>query len=164
MMNCQSSSVHDSRGKIETGNGTIEAESEDTEPSEEYQPTREEYDRAFQEIEEIILSFNTIIQKREYDKWLSFLTPEYMEKKSDPVYLRELSEKPMLKNQNVVIHNLKDYFYHIVVPSRINAPLDKIAFIDDTHVKAYTYVESDDEYVILFFLEKQNDIWKISVW
>ncbi|MBN2443491.1 MAG: hypothetical protein JXJ04_19165, partial [Spirochaetales bacterium] len=99
---------------------------------------------------------------KEYNIWITYLTEDYKQAKGDPEYLKELSEKPVIKNQKIVLKSLKDYFFYVVVPSRFNVRLDKINFVDKIHVKAYTYI--NNEYIILYYLEKVGDDWKIGNW
>ncbi|MBN2532926.1 MAG: hypothetical protein JXB88_08545 [Spirochaetales bacterium] len=137
--------------------GTIEEDEPD-----EYTLIDEEYDIIFNEIEMVIEKLNNIIRKKEYHIWLSYLTEDYKEKKGNREYLKELSEMPVIKSRNIILSSLKDYFFYVVVPSRYNAKLDKISFIDKTHVKAYMYM--NNEFIILYYLEKQDDEWKIGIW
>lgn len=125
-------------------------------------PDEAEYDLIFNEIKMVIEKLNKIIRNKEYHIWLTYLTEDYKNKKGNTEYLKELSEKPVIKKQNIVLTSLKDYFFYVVVPSRYNAKVDKIHFIDKTHVKAYMYM--NDELIILYYLEKQDDEWKIGSW
>lgn len=137
-------------------------ETNKAEEPDEYSQTDVEYNAILNEIEIVIEQLNRIIRNREYQIWLTYLTEEYKEKKGNTAYLKELSENPVIKNQNIVLRSLKDYFFYVVVPSRYNVKLDKISIIDKNHVKAYMYM--NNEFIILYYLEKQDDEWKIGSW
>lgn len=128
--------------------------------SDEYSPSEEEYTVTFNEISAVIEKLNKIIRNKEYNIWFTYLTDDYIQEKGDRDYLKELSNTPVILNQKIELLSLKDYFYYVVVPSRYNVKVDKISFIDKMHVKAYTYINK--EFVILYYLEKQNDEWKIG--
>ena len=65
-----------------------------------------------------------------------------------------------LKNQKIVLTTLKDYFLHVVVPSRTDAALDKITFVNENKVKAYANIDGD--LVVLFYVVKESGRWKIG--
>ena len=61
----------------------------------------------------------------------------------------------------ITISSLRDYFDHVVVPSRVQARLDEIEFVDEDHVKAYAMIK--DTKALLFLLVREEDVWKIGV-
>jgi hypothetical protein len=124
--------------------------------------TQEVYDKTFVEVEEFVRSLNEIIRRRDYDTWLEYLTEDYIRQKSDPEYLRQQSEMPLLKKNNIVLHSLQDYFQYVVVPSRSQATIDDIEFIDEDHVKAISSIRGTRG--ILYLLEREDGGWKIGVW
>ena len=147
--------------KVETADNLTDNSQTET-AAKEYIPSDEEYRRTFEDIERLIHRLNAIIIDRNYEKWLSYLTKEYMEKKGDPEYLKRLSDMPTLVQSGIILWTLKDYFYQVVVPSRYKATLDEIVFLDADHIKAYTYI--NEEPVILYYLEKIEGEWKITHW
>jgi len=60
---------------------------------------------------------------------------------SSPAFLARVSESARLKNQKIVLRDLKDYFMYVVVPSRANDRVDDIEFIGQNRVKAFTVTE-----------------------
>lgn len=104
-----------------------------------------------------------IIATKNFEKWKANCTLEYLARYSDPSFLRELSEKPNLKDNHIVLSSLKDYFYNVFVPSRVRAPLDKIDFIEKSKVKAITVVNGVP-YVVYYLEKDSNNKWKIGVW
>ena len=118
------------------------------------------YDRTFRELEELIRKWNDLISRRDYQAWYSYLSTAYVKEKSSPAYLAALSRMQKLKSAGIVLRSLKDYFLYVVVPSRTDAALDKIAFVNENKVKAYALI--DGEPVILFYVVRENGHWKIG--
>ncbi len=127
----------------------------------EFVVTKEVYRQTFDAIKETILKLNEIIKARDYEKWKTYLTKKYIERMSDPEFLKKLSESPILKQNGIVLKSLKDYFIYVVVPSRADARLDKIEIIDKDHVKAITIINNNP--TILYWLERVDNQWKVGV-
>jgi hypothetical protein len=128
----------------------------------EFEVSEEVYSRTFEEIREFIDNLNSIIRSADYESWLGHLSEQYIRTTSDPAYLREQSEKPLLKQADIQLHDLRDYFIYVVVPSRTQATLDEIEFLDENHVKAIALLRGTR--VILYLLERDQGQWKIGVW
>lgn len=123
--------------------------------------SEEVYTETFEDITQLINDLNAIIREENYDKWLKYLTGEYKAHFSNPDVLRENSEQPLLKKYSIELTSLRDYFMHVVVPSRSNARLDDIVFVDNEHVKAIMIF--NNKRTILYLLEKSEDGWKIGL-
>jgi hypothetical protein len=128
----------------------------------EYQVSEEVYSRTFDEIGDLICNLNQIIREEDFQTWVSYLSEEYIRTTSDPAYLKAQSEQPLLKKNRVELRSLEDYFYHVVVPSRSQAQLDKIEFLDENHVKAISIVRGTR--VVLYLLTREQGNWKIGLW
>ena len=128
----------------------------------EFEVSEEVYSRTFEEIESFIRNLNRIIREEDFDTWVSYLSEEYIRTTSDPAYLKAQSDKPVLKQNHVQLASLRDYFYYVVVPSRSQAQLDKIEFLDENHVKAISVVRGTR--VVLYLLAREQGDWKIGVW
>ncbi len=144
-----------------------EAESEQIEPepqpeAEEFVVTEEVYSKTFDEIEAFIRNLNEIIRNEDYDTWLTYLSKNYIESTGDPEYLKQQSEQPLLKKSNVHLSSLRDYFTYVVVPSRTQAQLGEIEFIDESQVRAFAMIRNTK--ALLYLLVRENDNWKIEVW
>jgi hypothetical protein len=139
----------------------VEPVEKEEQPVEEFVVSEEVYTKTFDEIEEFIRNLNDIIRKKDYDTWLTYLSKEYIERTSDPAYLKEQSEQPLLKKNNISLKNLRDYFDYVVVPSRIQAQLDEIEFIGENQVKAYAMIRNTK--ALLYLLVREDDKWKIGV-
>lgn len=117
---------------------------------------------AVADIKALIGNLNTIIQRKDYDAWLVFLTADYKAYYSDPAVLGKISEYPVLKRSGIKLTTLKDYFVHVVFPSRQNDRVDDIEYLGASLVKAIT-VSPKGERQILYNLEKNGDTWKIGI-
>lgn len=137
-----------------------EIELDEETAEEDFHVSEEVFQQTFNDVEELIKELNKIIKAKDYDTWLTYLTRDYKEKYSDQSVLKEFSEQPTLKKYGVELETLRDYFIYVVSPSRANARLNDLIFIDDTHVKAI--MEINDHRVILYLLEKVNGKWKIT--
>jgi hypothetical protein len=142
-------------------NGTGEAAGSG-EPAEKFVVTEEVYQKTFEEIEGVIGELNAIIRARDFARWERRLTVAYRELASSPAYLAEVSESAALKKNGVVLRSLADYFNQVVVPSRSSVKLDKLAFVDTTHVKAITVIQGEP--YILYWLVREGETWNIGIW
>jgi hypothetical protein len=131
-------------------------------PAEEFVVTEEVFTRTFDEIEAFIDNLNEIIRSKDYETWTSYLSEDYILKTSDQDFLKEQSETPVLKKNNIELADLRDYFEYVVVPSRSHAQVDDIEFIDESHVKAISVI--NDTRGLLYLLVREDDNWFIGVW
>jgi len=131
------------------------------EPTGEFEVTEEVYEQTFNEVRKLIQDLNKIISSRNYSKWLTYLTKQYKERYSDPAVLAELSRQPTLKEYDIRLKSLADYFRYVVVPSRSEVRLDEILFSDKEHVRAI--MEVDDRQIILYRLRLVDGSWKIGL-
>ena len=129
-------------------------------PAEEKKVSEAVYNKTFSDIQDLVTKLNKIISDSNFDAWKKYLTQDYINYYSSPANLRQISENPILKKHNITLRSLKDYFTYVVVPSRSNATLDSISFVDDNHIKAYML--DGDILVILYNLLKSNNSWKID--
>ena len=138
----------------------VEEVVEEPEPEEEFIVTEDVYEQTFTDIESLIAELNAIIKHENYEVWTTYLTKAYKASLEDPEQLSRISEEPILKKYNIRLSNLKDYFFYVVVPSRSDARLDDIVFVDESHVKAIMIINNRRS--ILYKLEKIDDKWKIG--
>ncbi|MFW6229050.1 MAG: hypothetical protein ACOC2V_06285, partial [Alkalispirochaeta sp.] len=118
------------------------------------------YDQTFTEVEQTITELNGIIADRNFREWQGYLTDDYRRTYSDPDVLEQSSQSAVLVRNNITLRTLEDYFNYVVVPSRSNARLDDLVFIDETTVEAI--MEVNDRRYILYLLKKIDDRWKID--
>ena len=140
-----------------------EVAEEPAEPEEEtYEVSQELYDQTFEEIEELILELNSVISRKQYDRWLSYLSSTYKRTYNSREVLDGINQNSMLKDNGIVLTDLKGYFDWVVVPSRIEAPLNEIVFIGENQVIAYSSFKG--KRAKLYELERIDGEWKITVW
>lgn len=137
-----------------------EEEPEDQVTEEEFVVTEDMYEKTFTDIETLIAELNAIIRDEEFETWTTYLSKTYQSSLEDPEELSRISEEPILKKYNIRLHTLKDYFMYVVVPSRSDARLDDIVFVDESRVKAIMIINNRRS--ILYKLEKIDDKWKIG--
>jgi len=124
--------------------------------------SEEVYQRTFEEIETVIAELNAIIRAGDFAAWEKRLTAAFRERTASPEYLAEVSASPLLQQSGVKLATIEDYFRKVVVPSRSAVKLDQLAFVDATHVKAITIIQS--EAYILYWLVRENGTWNIGIW
>jgi hypothetical protein len=122
--------------------------------------SREVFDSTKVDVQHFIQDLNRIIRSRNYDEWVSHLGAGYFAEKNSSEYLAQISEQPRLKTQKIVLNSARDYFVHVVVPSRANDRVDDIEFVSPTRVKAYT-VTANGQRLRLYDLESLGNTWKI---
>jgi hypothetical protein len=121
--------------------------------------TPELYRETKEDIGKFISNLNIIIRAKMYNEWLTYLDEEYHNFINSPEYLRAMSNVGILQARRIVLTNAHDYFMNVVVPSRSNDHVDDIEFISENRVKAITMDRG--KRIILYELEKRNDVWKI---
>jgi vacuolar-type H+-ATPase subunit H len=139
---------------------TQKPEPESTETEGEFVPTEEVYRETFQDVEDYISELNNIIRNQDYEQWVGFLTPLYKESLADPEFLLSISERPVIKNRNLSVESLRDYFEYVVVPSRANIRLDDLVFLSDKEVEAIMQI--GDTKITVYRLVRTDEGWKIG--
>jgi hypothetical protein len=132
------------------------------EPGDEYIVTEELYEQTFEEIEALIIELNSVISKKQFDRWLTYLSTVYIRTYNSKEVLNEINEYPQLKDNGIVLTDLRGYFDWVVVPSRSRAVLGEIVFAGETQVIAYS--SYGGKRAKLYELERIDGIWKITVW
>ena len=145
---------------VQTPNTVEKKEEKPAQPSEEKKVSDAVYNQTFSDIQDLVKKLNKIISDSNFEVWKRYLTQDYINYYSSPANLKQISDNPVLKKHNIALRSLKDYFTYVVVPSRSNATLDSISFVDDNHIKAYML--DSEVLVILYNLVKINNNWKIE--
>jgi hypothetical protein len=126
--------------------------------------SEELYNTTKAEVQTLIDNLNGIIRNKDYEAWVDYLDTAYFAGITSPEYLREVSNSAALKSQKIILKTPRDYFTHVVVPSRsnsrVNDRVDDIEFITYDRVKAYTVTEKGQR-VRLYDLGKTGSGWKI---
>jgi hypothetical protein len=132
-----------------------------TPPASGFVASEELYRTTFREVQEVIAAISALISAGDYDGWLSYLTTDYVASRSSAAFLADASNAAVLKKNGIVLRSLKDYFSNVVVQSRLQATLDDIQFLDETHVKAIALVQGTP--VILYYLVHEQGLWKVGL-
>ncbi len=127
----------------------------------EFVATEELYRKTFSEVQQTVADLTRIIAAGDYEQWLGYLTENYVKVTGSPAFLAEVSQSGVLRKSGIVLHTLEDYFKNVVVRSRLQATLDDIMFVDETHVKAITIVQGAE--VILYYLVREDGRWKVGI-
>jgi hypothetical protein len=130
-------------------------------PAREFVASEELYRVTFREVQDVIAAITRIIAAGDYDGWLSYLTVDYVTSRSSADFLADASNAAVLKKNGIVLKSLKDYFNNVVVRSHLQATLDDIQFLDETHVKALALVQGTP--VVLYYLVHDQGRWKVGL-
>jgi len=136
--------------------------------------TEELYVSTLTDVQSLIAELNSIIRARNYNQWRNFLSDSYYRQINSRDFLDARADELFRRDQAVAsgrgmspgqvqrtnLTSARDYFEHIVVPSRQNDRVDDIAFITENHVIAYT-VDNRGNRLILYSLEIIDGDWKI---
>ena len=123
--------------------------------------SEELYRTTFHDVQKVIAAITRLISAGDYDGWVSYLTEDYITSTSSKAFLADASRAQVLKKNGIVLKSLRDYFNNVVVQSHLQATLDDIQFLDETHVKAIALVQGTP--VILYYLVRENGGWKVGL-
>lgn len=137
------------------------AEQEEVTAEKSYKLDEQEKERTKRDLNKLVDELNSIIANREFDKWLDYLTEEYIEYYSDSENLEEITSSPTLTKYGIELRSLRDFFQYVVVASRKNVHIDDIKAIGEGTVKAY--MDVDDEPVVVYTLTRVDGRWKITI-
>ena len=133
--------------------------------------SQELYQTTIADIQALVGQLNGIIRARNYNSWRGYLADDYYRRISSAEFLEERTDELFRRDQIVasatgrtaqrrVLRTTRDYFEHIVVPSRSNDRVDDIAFLSDNQVRAYT-IDNRGNILILYDLELIDGNWRI---
>jgi hypothetical protein len=122
--------------------------------------SQEEFETAKTEAQQLVQRLNGLIRSRNYNAWVSYLSPDYFAEISSPAYLARASQQPRLIQRNISLTTAREYFDIVVVPSRTRDRVDDIEFISHNKIKALT-LSPKGEWLRLYELEKTKEGWKI---
>lgn len=137
--------------------------------------SQERFEATKTEVQALIEDLNRIIRAKNYSVWTDYLAASYFEKINSETFLVEITEELYKRDQIVaanlgrdpkqvkkrVLKSARDYFSHVVVPSRSNDHVDDIDFVTEDRVKAYT-LDLRGNRLVLYDLEIIDKKWKIS--
>ena len=146
---------------------------EEVQEQKETNPVDDEFSRSTQEVDitveeftadkrailQIIKELSSIMQDRDYNKWLTYIEPESITYWSNPNNLKQASKRLPVKGMKLA--NLNDYFTFVFVPSRKGREVDEIRYISLESVKA---VQNTDEQDIVYYnFVKVNGAWMVRL-
>jgi hypothetical protein len=120
--------------------------------------TKKTFQNTKTEMEIVVEELNKITFQRDYVKWLTWLSEEYIQMYSDPEMLQKVSLS--LPTKGIKLKNLKDYFDYVFVPSRQNMRVDDIQFVSPTRVYVIMEIKPGSPAAI-YILEKYPQGWKL---
>lgn len=112
------------------------------------------------QIFQIINDLDRIMKKKDFNAWLSYLTPESEEYWTNRHNLLELS-RHLFSSDDFHINNIREYFEMFFIPARRGRIVDEIRYVTPDYVKVVQYKNKTD--VIYYFFDKQDDIWKLKL-
>ena len=134
-------------------------------PDTEYVVSAEKKQTSLEEIRALVDRLNSVIASKNFSEWKTHLDQAYIATYSDPARLQAYTaSSPFLKQNNIKLKTLEDYFKIVVVSSRADGKdrVDDITFVDEDRVNVWTVV--DNERVLLYLLKLYGKEWKISSW
>jgi len=123
--------------------------------------TQESYEEVLDEVKAFVDDLNSIIMGKNYNRWRSVLSEELYNDISSPEFLANASKWPSMKSRGIVLKEPRDYFNHVVVPSRANSQVDKIEVMDNNRVKAFYVNTRKERTELVYELAKTGDSWTI---
>lgn len=100
-----------------------------------------------------------IMQNKDYDNWLNYLTPQFIEYWKQKSHLQAVSAR--LPGNKIQLKTLEDYFNWVFRLSRQSARIDEIRYISSKVIKAVEVRGNQD--IVYYNFEKQNGKWLVSL-
>lgn len=138
------------------------------------QPKQDEYARSVSELKNevitqdvfendkktilhIIDDLSEIMVKKDYRKWIQYISPQSLDYWQNSSNLEAVSARLPIKG--ISLKNLEDYFRLVFIPSRLNVTVDEIRYISSTSVKV-VQVRGDQD-IICYYFEKIKNEWML---
>ena len=96
--------------------------------------SKDEFIEDKKDIMQTIDALNEIIKKRDYEGWLSYVSPASKQYWSNPKNLAAVANRLPVKGIN--IRSMKDYFLYVFIPARQNSKVEEIRYVSPTITKA----------------------------
>ncbi len=121
--------------------------------------TKKDKAKAKSEIEVVVSKLNKITDKKDYARWYTFLSDDYIRTFSNPRELKTVSKRLPGLYKGVKLKNLNDYFTYVFVPSRQRCRVDDIKYLSPTKVRVIKKYKGKD--LVFYNLEKIGNKWLI---
>jgi len=122
--------------------------------------TISEYEADLAAIQAVMGELDSIMTKKDYQKWMSYVDPDSITYWKNPAHLAKVSTQ--LPRKDVKVKNLMDYFNYIFIPSRVNHKVEHIRYINSTSVKA-VQVKEDESEVVYYNFVKRKAKWMVQL-
>ena len=117
--------------------------------------TKKHYNDTMDEIKIVVEGLNKTTASKNYALWLTYLSDQYKETYSSPSVLRKTSDTLPVKG--LKLHNLKDFFNYVFVPSRQKIKVDSIKFLSPVKVNVIMITRGKE--LLVYNLEKIDERW-----
>lgn len=114
------------------------------------------------ELETFFLEYEKVVLSKNYDQWLTMISPGYYKRYNSLDYLKKINATAY------GIYNIKQYFFKVVYASRVSLnngePLKiyKIVFKENDLDRAIVLVKFENKILKYYFI-KIDQKWKISI-
>lgn len=105
----------------------------------------------------IIDDLSEIMIKKDYRKWINYISPQSLNYWQNSANLEAVSARLPVKG--ILLKSLEDYFKFFFIPSRLNVTVDEIRYISSTSVKV-VQVRGDQD-IICYYFEKIKGEWML---
>ena len=122
--------------------------------------TRETFEEDKTAILGIIESLSTVMQKKDYKKWLTYVDDASIKYWSTKSNLQKAQNRLPVKG--LTLKTLEDYFKYVFIPSRTGRTVDEIRYETARLVKA-VHVNGDNDTVYYYFKKSAKGDWKIHL-
>ncbi len=119
--------------------------------------TQDVFEKDKKTILRIIDELSDIMIKKDYRKWINYISPQSLKYWQNSNNLEAVSARLPIKG--VVLKNLEDYFRLIFIPSRLNVTVDEIRYTSVDTVKVVQVRGEQD--IICYYFEKINGEWML---
>jgi hypothetical protein len=120
--------------------------------------TKKTYQSTKTEMQTVVEELNKITFSHDYERWLTWLSEEYIQTYSNQAFLERASANLPVKG--IKLKTLRDYFDYVFVPSRQNMRVDDIQFVSP--IRVYVIMEiMPKSPAAIYILEKTSAGWKL---
>ena len=112
------------------------------------------------DIMQTIDELNDIIKRRDYEAWLTYVSPSSKQYWTNPKNLAAVANRLPVKG--ITIRSMRDYFLYVFIPARQNSKVEEIRYVSPTVTKAVEPKEDED--LIFYLFEKaSNGDWLLKL-
>ncbi len=122
--------------------------------------TKDEFAEDKAEILRIISEMKKIMEKEDYESWITYIAPDSIRYYSNPVNIKKAQKK--LPDKTKQLYGIEDYFKYVFIPARKRSQVTEIRYVSKTNIKA---VELKDNGKVIAYYQfvKLDDKWLIHI-